>query len=235
MEKTQTQRFEGLYHFPPEIISSAPGRINIIGEHTDYNQGYVLPAAIHLRNYFLVSKNNENKIYIFTENFKEKEVFSIQKIISTPDKNWINYIKGIFWILKEQGFSVQGINGFISSDIPLEAGLSSSAALEKDDFSLLGKLLFQSHQSLRDDYQVSCPELDLLNEVGKRFSGCLGARLIGGGFGGSGLALLEKEKIKKFKNEVLEEGKKRGFSQPSFYKVEIGDGARLHTPELKTN
>ncbi|HCS47587.1 MAG TPA: galactokinase, partial [Candidatus Aminicenantes bacterium] len=59
-------------------------------------------------------------------------------------------------------------------------------ALQKDDFSGLGGLLFQSHESLRDDYEVSCPELNLLYDVGKEFPGCLGARLVGAGFGGSG-------------------------------------------------
>ena len=68
----------------------------------------------------------------------------------------------------------------------------SVKALQADDFAALGGLLFQSHESLRDDYEVSCPELDLLYETGRGFLGCLGARLVGAGFGGSGIALVEK-------------------------------------------
>jgi galactokinase len=98
-------------------------------------------------------------------------------------------------------------------------------ALAKDDFGGLGRLLLQSHESLRDDYEVSCPELDLLYEVGKEFPGCLGARLVGAGFGGSGIALLEKRAVDGFKKRALAEAEKRGFPRPGFHEIRIGRGA----------
>ncbi|MFQ5721523.1 MAG: galactokinase [Candidatus Aminicenantales bacterium] len=101
------------------------------------------------------------------------------------------------------------------------------AALEKDDFYLLGQLLFQSHQSLKDDYQVSCPELDLLYEKGREFPGCLGARLTGAGFGGSGIALVENNQLEVFKNILLKEAEKRNFPQPRLYLVKVDSGAKI--------
>ncbi|MDH5384870.1 MAG: galactokinase, partial [Candidatus Aminicenantes bacterium] len=102
------------------------------------------------------------------------------------------------------------------------------SSLQRDDFVGLGELLFQSHESLRDDYEVSCPELDLLYVCGKRYPSCLGARLTGAGFGGSGIALVRKEGIPAFKQMILKEAKRRGFPQPAFYEVKIGEGRRIH-------
>ena len=99
-------------------------------------------------------------------------------------------------------------------------------ALNADDFVELGRLLFQSHESLRDDYQVSCPELDLLYDCGKKSVACVGARLTGAGFGGSGIALVKKEGLSSFKKRLSTEAQRKGFKQPSFYEVEIGEGAQ---------
>ncbi len=375
--------FKRIHSSPPEVFSSAPGRINLIGEHTDYNLGYVLPAALNLRNYFLLSRRSDDKVHLWAENFKEKDEFSLQNISFSEDAKWVNYIRGVLWALKEEGFELQGVNGLVWGDVPLEAGLSSSAALEvsvvhglnllfkldipllemvkiarraendfvgvqcgimdqfisvfgqenkalfldcetleyelfplhmkeaglgimvyetgvrrelasseynkrkhessqaleilkrdsvktykdvtldglerkknkmddvvfrrarhvisengrvkdavraleKDDFRLLGELIFRSHESLRDDYAVSCPELDLLYESAQEFSGCYGARLTGAGFGGSGIALVNKEKITEFKKKLLEEAERKGFPRPSFYVIEVGEGAEAY-------
>jgi galactokinase len=373
--------FRKLYGSLPQLLSSAPGRINIIGEHTDYNLGYVLPAALNLQNYCLLSPRPDEKVCFWAENFKDKDEFLLGKISFSEDKKWVNYIRGIFWVLGEEGFDLQGINGFLWGDIPLEAGLSSSAALEvsvlnglralfrldlepikrvklarkaenefvgvqcgimdqfisvfgkknkalfldcgtlerkllplrldkeglricvyesgikrelasseynkrrddsgrafeilkkfgardykgislsfleqkrkemdgmlfrrarhvitenqrvreavlameKNDFRLLGELIFGSHESLRDDYEVSCPELDLLYEVAREFPGCYGARLTGAGFGGSGIALIRRERISAFRAKLLEEAARKGFVRPELYEVDIGEGAR---------
>jgi galactokinase len=373
--------FRKLYGSLPQLLSSAPGRINIIGEHTDYNLGYVLPAALNLQNYCLLSPRPDEKVCFWAENFKDKDEFLLGKISFSEDKKWVNYIRGIFWALEEEGFDLQGINGFLWGDIPLEAGLSSSAALEvsvlnglralfrldlepikrvklarkaenefvgvqcgimdqfisvfgkknkalfldcatlerkllplrldkeglricvyesgikrelasseynkrrddsgrafeilkkfgardykgislsfleqkrkemdgmlfrrarhvitenqrvreavlameKNDFRLLGELIFGSHESLRDDYEVSCPELDLLYEVAREFPGCYGARLTGAGFGGSGIALIRRERISAFRAKLLEEAARKGFVRPELYEVDIGEGAR---------
>jgi galactokinase len=383
MERTLIPAFKKIFGTPPEVFSFAPGRINIIGEHTDYNLGYVLPAALNLRNYFVLSRRTDDIVSIWAENFKEKEEFSLSEISFAEDCQWVNYIKGVLWVLKEKGFVLQGVNGFIWGNVPLEAGLSSSAALEvsvvhgldalfkldikplemvkiarraenefvgvqcgimdqfisvfgqeskalfldcetldhklfplrmteaglrivvyetgirrelasseynrrryessqalgvlkksgvkkykeatlgeleeikrdmndvvyrrarhvisenqrvmdavlaleKDDFVRLGELIFQSHESLRDDYEVSCPELDLLYETAQEFSACFGARLTGAGFGGSGIALVKKEGIRPFKEKLLENAEKRGFPRPTFYEVEVGEGTQAY-------
>lgn len=380
MDGSKEEAFLRIYHSRPELLSSAPGRINLIGEHTDYNNGYVLPAAIHLRTHFLAASRPDNKVRIWAENFQEEETFDLEAIVPSEAKRWGNYVKGIFWVLNQEGYKLGGINALVWGEVPLESGLSSSAALEvsvikgltaimdidlpplnmaklaqraendfvgvkcglmdqfvsvfgrqdsvlfldcetldydyypinlekaglsilvhdtkvrrklasseynrrrqeaaqaleilkrrgarsykdattallesteqemgpvpykrarhvitendrvrravealqKDDFTNLGALLFHSHESLRDDYEVSCPELDLLYEVGKKFSGCLGARLVGAGFGGSGIALLEKGAGQEFRKRLRHEAENRGFPRPEFYEVAIGQGA----------
>ena len=376
------KRFLDLYQVKPDVISSAPGRINIIGEHTDYNFGFVLPAAIDRNIQFLAKRRNDNKISVWAENFRESEIFFVHDLQVSRAKKWIDYVKGIFWVLKKEGYSLGGMDAMIIGDIPLESGLSSSAALEvsvlnalnklfhlslskeqiarlsqkaeneyvgvncglmdqfisvfgkkntalfldcetlkyehvplpleehglnivvydsrvrrellssdynkrrlessaalkilktfgvksfkdvdnslledkknemgdilfrrarhvitenqrvKDavrflktgDFQKLGELLFQSHLSLRDDYEVSCPELDLLYAVGKQFGGCLGARMTGAGFGGSGIALVKEMQTEVFINKMKNESEDRQFLSPVFFKVSIDSGARI--------
>lgn len=362
------------------MLSSAPGRINLIGEHTDYNNGYVLPAAIHLRTSFLISRRQDSRVRVWADDFEQEETFSLKHITPSKEKKWANYIKGIFWVLQGEGFRLGGVDALVWGKVPLESGLSSSAALEigaikglaeifgldiapehlaklaqkaendfvgvkcglmdqfiavfgrkdralfldcetldyklfplnlkkgglgilvydtkvkrtlaaseynkrrqeatealeslkkqgarsykeatlaeleqsrtkmthvqykrakhvisendrvkrsvealkRDDFALLGQYLFQSHESLRDDYEVSCPELDLLYKAGKEFPGCLGARLVGAGFGGSGIALLETTRVQAFKKKMLAETEKKGFPRPEFHVISVGEGA----------
>jgi galactokinase len=101
-------------------------------------------------------------------------------------------------------------------------------ALKKDDFRLLGDLIFRSHESLRDDYQVSCPELDLLYETARESPGCFGARLTGAGFGGSGIALIKQKRIAAFRKKLIQEASRRKFPRPEFYEVRIGEGAKAY-------
>lgn len=382
MKQDLIRRYKNIFQSHPTLISSAPGRINIIGEHTDYNGGFVLPAAIHLRIYFCAALRTDDQVCVWAEDFKEERSFSLRPLTASPEHHWENYIKGIFWILQKNGYSLGGINGYIRGNIPLGSGLSSSAALEvcviealdalfrlgidpmemaklaqgaenefvgmqcglmdqfisvfgkknravfldclslnyehiplrlstnnlsflvydshirrelssseynkrrseasaaevilqskgmsgyreatadaihglrkemgpvlskrarhvvsenarvrqacqalrNDDFLTLGKLLFQSHMSLRDDYEVSCPELDLLYDFGREFSGCLGCRLTGAGFGGSGIVLMEENKRERFTREILDFARKKGYRKPSVFPVRIDEGAKV--------
>ncbi len=377
------KRFQELYDKKPDVVSSAPGRINIIGEHTDYNLGFVLPAAIDRNIHFLAKRRKNNLVSVWAEIFQESEKFFVHDLQVSLKKNWVNYVKGIFWVLEKEGHSLGGLDALIIGDIPLESGLSSSAALEvsilnalnqifhlslskeqvarlsqraendfvgvncglmdqfvsvfgrkntalfldcetlfyehvplpleehglniivydsrirrelsasdynnrrlesaaalkilktsgvknfkdvdeglleekkdemgdilfrrarhvitenqrvkdavralkKGNFHKLGELLLQSHLSLRDDYEVSCPELDLFYKVGKQFGGCLGARLTGAGFGGSGIALVEETQTKAFINDIKKESEDRQFVPPVFHEVAIGEGADVH-------
>jgi galactokinase len=99
-------------------------------------------------------------------------------------------------------------------------------AMQNEDFSILGQLLFQSHLSLRDNYEVSCPELDLLYDFGQEYSGCLGSRLTGAGFGGSGIALVKKGETELFERELLALAQKKGYRKPRIFPVRIDTGAR---------
>lgn len=371
-------------------MSLAPGRVNIIGEHTDYNLGYVLPAAIDKQMFFLASKRPDRKVCVWADNFREKESFYLKKFSPSKKGHWMNYIKGIFCILEEESCSLQGVDALICGEVPRESGLSSSAALEvsvingldtlfslalsrewmaraaqrveneyvgvssgimdqfvsffgkkshalfldceslqyehipfhldrkrisllvydsgirrelsssayntrqrqaaqalellkksgfqnfksvtlpdlekmqmfkdavlkkrarhvisendrvrkavqalrKSDFERLGGLLFESHKSLRDDYEVSCPELDLLDEVGRSFPGCLGARLTGAGFGGSGIALVKDAQVPEFKKKIMHTARKRKFPVPSIYKVRVGEGSRAFPLNMEHN
>jgi galactokinase len=383
MEDVLIRSYKEIFGSFPEVFSSAPGRINIIGEHTDYNLGYVLPSAIDRHVAFLASKRTDGMVHIWADSFKQDKRFTLGEDVDSKQGGWIDYVKGVYWVLAQQGFSLQGLNAYVWGDVPLESGLSSSAAFEvsiicalntlfrlgltplemaklaqtaendyvgvkcglmdqfisvfgkkdkavfldcetlefeyiplylereglgilvcdtgvrrdlatseynkrrgeatealgklvdsgiqsykdvtlkkldakkselgemlfrrarhvvtendrvkkavcslrSDDFLELGRLLFQSHESLRDDYQVSCPELDLLYDCGKRSRSCLGARLTGAGFGGSGIALVRKKDLSSFKKSISDEAHQKGFKQPSFHEVKIGEGMRIH-------
>jgi galactokinase len=107
----------------------SPGRINIIGEHTDYNNGFVLPAAIDKGIYVAIGKNDEGKINLYSADFKES--FSIAVIDISITKNlWANYILGVVAQVQKKENSITGFNMVIGGDLPIGAGLSSSAAVE---------------------------------------------------------------------------------------------------------
>jgi len=389
MENSHEKLFAKLYGTKPTILASAPGRINLIGEHTDYNNGYVLPAAIQLRNYFLAAPRKDRQVRVRAENFKESEAFKLDSLKPSERKHWAEYVKGIFWALEQDGHRLGGVDAVIWGDVPLESGLSSSAALEvsiikgltslfgidlppqklaklaqkaendfvgmkcglmdqfiavfgrqnsalfldcetlayehfplnlsknnlgilvydtkvrrklagseynarreeasraleilkahgaadykgatlvlleeikpamsdllyrrakhvisenarvqlsvkalkTDNFAALGALLFQSHQSLRDDYEVSCPELDVLYETGRHFLGCLGARLVGAGFGGSGIAIVERSRLAAFVEKLKAEAGDRGFPEPECREISVGEGAlAVRLPEKR--
>jgi galactokinase len=114
----------------PEHIFMSPGRINIIGEHVDYNNGYVLPAAIDKYICFAVSKSGSSRSTIIAKDLKDRYSFSIDDDIKPVQKMWANYILGVLSQIKEKYTGIQGFNIVFSSDIPIGAGLSSSAALE---------------------------------------------------------------------------------------------------------
>jgi len=371
--------YQAFFHSDPRVYASAPGRINIIGEHTDYNGGYVLPAAIHLRTHVLAARRNDGSVRVRAENFGETASFSLDALSPSGKALWTDYVQGVCWALKEEGFRLGGLNLMIWGDVPLGAGLSSSAALEvsllmalvkifdielspdkiarlgqkaehqfpgvkcglmdqfisvfgrknrvlfldcetlahehyplnlenaglvilvhdtqvrralaaseynkrrqeagaalavlraegaagyktatldmlesvrgkmepaaykrarhiiseddrvrlavealkKDDFQSLGCYLFQSHESLKDDYEVSSAELDLVYDLGRNFPGCYGARMVGAGFGGSAIALIKASRQEAFKEKALEAAGQRGFPRPVFRDILIGEG-----------
>jgi galactokinase len=111
------------------IIIRSPGRINIIGEHTDYNEGFVLPSAIDKSIYFAISKRVDDAIHLYAEDFKEDFLGNISEIKKT-EILWANYVLGVVNELQKDGKIIGGFNAIITSDLPIGAGISSSAALE---------------------------------------------------------------------------------------------------------
>jgi galactokinase len=360
---------------------AAPGRINLIGEHTDYNNGYVLPASIDKKIYLAIEPCLSNQISIISTDYNEKIELSTQHYTTHNLPQWAKYPLGVVMELENLGIQVNGFNAVFGGDIPLGAGLSSSAALEsafavafndlfnlkldklalakigqnaennhvgvrcgimdqfasifgksghvvlldccslnyqyfpmylsnytlilcdtqvkhslasteynkrraeceegvstltsvgkknitslrdvtiemleanrdklaknvflrcqyvieennrvlktcqaltKKDFETVGKLMFESHQGLQHKYNVSCEELDCLVEEARTINGVVGARMMGGGFGGCTINLLKKEKASAFKKQLGETYYMRFSRTPAFYDIHITSGA----------
>jgi galactokinase len=111
-------------------IFNAPGRVNIIGEHTDYNGGYVLPIAINLSLLAAAKKVKDRKIYLKSKNFSRKFVASLGKLKYDEKKDWANYPLSVAWILEKEGIELCGAGIVFEGNIPVASGLSSSAAIE---------------------------------------------------------------------------------------------------------
>lgn len=373
-------KFRELYNSEPRIFS-APGRVNLIGEHTDYNEGFVLPFAIKHKTYVAVSARADNQVKVFSQTINEGVEFSLEEDFTAAERNWTLYVRGIFKVLQREGFDVRGADFLIDSEIPFGAGLSSSAALEiavgsalnsvfdlqieltdlafigqrvehefvgvksgimdqfasalgrenyailidcrsleieyvplllgdaelvvcnsnvkhelasseyntrraecelgveilqselpeikslrdvepeeflkfeyklpplvrkrchhvitenartlaavsalkKDNLSELGNLMFASHVSLRDDYEVSCAELDKLVEIAQKTGGVFGARMTGGGFGGCTINLVRRDSLEEFQENIQREYKSAFGFDPTVYAVEASEGAR---------
>lgn len=120
--------FKRLFNAEPILVRS-PGRINIIGEHTDYNGGFVMPAAIDKAIYVAISKREDDEIHLFSESYQQFDISSV-KSLNKSENSWANYILGVADQLKERGYRLGGFNFYIDGDVPLGAGLSSSAAVE---------------------------------------------------------------------------------------------------------
>ena len=379
MKSQVTQSF--LHHFESEpLLVFAPGRINLIGEHTDYQEGFVFPAAITHGIHVAIAKNNLNFCRVYALNFDQE--FSFELGSMSPKKgHWASYVMGMCALLNQAGYPLRNFDLVLGGDIPVGSGLSSSAALSvavglgistlfsfhipKKNLALyaqkaeqlfagvncgimdpyaslfgvenhallldcrsvthqeveiplgeycfllvnskvshalassaynqrraaceesvailhkffpevrtlrdlqagdlssiqqllpeslfpkakhvitecgrvhqatkalqnknlyeVGNLLNASHESLRDDFEVSCPELDFLAIQAGSIEGVLGARMMGGGFGGCLLTLLKDTEVSIFKARIQEVYQNKFQLLPDFIEVALGDGAR---------
>jgi len=363
----------------------APGRVNLIGEHTDYNGGHVFPCALTLGTYAVVRKRTDNKLRFFSMNFVKAGIISsnLKDLVPYSLAGWTNYPKGVMWAFKERGFEMDcGLDILIYGNIPNGSGLSSSASLEvltgvilKDMFgfdvsmteialigqysennfngcncgimdqfasamgkkdhaifldtntlkyeyapvvledakivivnskvkhslvdsayndrrnecetalkelqnvidiktlgelseeqfeqhkdaiqspvrqkrakhavyenqravkavaalkennvALFGQLMNQSHVSLRDDYEVSCVEIDILVELAWETEGVVGSRITGGGFGGCTVNIVKNDAVEGFIEKIGAAYKDKVGHEAEFYVVDIGDGAGI--------
>ena len=371
------RKYSEIFGEEPEITVRAPGRVNLIGEHVDYQGGYVFPIAIDKYIYFAGKKRSDGIIKIYSYNYRQIYETEIGNITYTEEFPWANYLLGVF---KFSGERISGANIVFGGNIPVGSGLSSSAAVEiatasfiqkltgkifeplrvieiakraenefvgvpcgimdqfssylckknyglllncktldyqyiplnlgnykillvdtkkerklvsseynkrvesvnnvlevikkkKKDVELLvdvskdmlekikgeidelsfkralhiieengrvlksveflkngdiesfGNLLYKSHESLKNLYEVSCEELDLIVDFSKNYKGAIGARLTGAGFGGCAIVIIDKDRIDNFENELKKEYRNYFGKQPEFYRVNSVNGA----------
>ncbi|MBS4039412.1 MAG: galactokinase [Flavobacteriales bacterium] len=379
--KQTSQYFEKAYQSQPDLVVLSPGRINLIGEHIDYNDGFVMPAAINRYVCFAIKKTEQNTAKIISIDLNQTHEFDLSQPIKKHQKTWINYFAGVLHQMQE--LIPQGVQIVFSSNLPIGAGLSSSAAVtcgfafalnelfqlhiptlklaqiaqktEHDfvgvkcgimdqyanlfgkknhflwldcvDFShqkiaidmskhqlllidsqvkhsllasgyndrraaaekgkawlmaqypeiksfrdvtkkhleilhknvskevydcclfvveeiqrvnysvkaihhykneQLGDYLYQTHQGLSELYQVSCVELDYLVKEAKKSKDVLGARMMGGGFGGCMLTLIEKDAVKEFTESILKNYFETFGVHAKAYQIKIADGTHVY-------
>lgn len=373
-------KFAELWNFENTRCFLAPGRVNLIGEHTDYNEGFVLPIALNYAVTIAASRRDDEILKIYSVNYDELKRIDLSASPQQKTNEWINYVEGMARVLREQNYQIGGANLFVSSDVPLGAGLSSSAAIEiasglallclyendfdklklalaaqraehefvgtksgimdqyvstfgkagcallidcrsleskairlelvdaelivcnsgvkhslasseyntrraecekgveilKDflpainslrdvslenlnefgthlddkifrrcrhivtenertlkaaeafengDLALAGQLMNASHASLRDDYEVSCPELDLLAGLAENFDVVYGARMTGGGFGGCTINLVGRGQKDEFSKFLVREYESQTGIKAEIFDVTPSDGA----------
>ncbi|WP_284036855.1 galactokinase [Neobacillus sp. 114] len=154
-----SNKFQELFHSLPERAFFAPGRINLIGEHTDYNGGHVFPCAITYGTYAAARKREDQLVRLYSENFPDKGMieFNLNKLDYEKDHHWANYPKGIIRFIMEAGYMIPtGFECVIKGNIPNGAGLSSSASIELLTGVLVNGL-----------YELDIPRLELI-KIGKR-------------------------------------------------------------------
>jgi len=122
-------RFKEIFGKEPKFYVRAPGRVNLIGEHTDYNEGFVLPIAMELGISYIVAPRTDREVRLYSENFREFDRFSLEEEIERSGLNWSNYVRGVAKFLSEK-VALIGMDALIYGDLPIGAGLSSSAAME---------------------------------------------------------------------------------------------------------
>lgn len=122
--------FQQRFEIRPTVVVRAPGRINLIGEHTDYNNGWVLPAAIDKSLYFAFAQNGTKKVRIYSIDIAEYIEFPVDLLKKRTDASWSNYLMGIIQQFQNKGENISGFDCVFGGNIPIGAGMSSSAALD---------------------------------------------------------------------------------------------------------
>ncbi|TWI80609.1 galactokinase [Lacibacter cauensis] len=141
MKQKLQEIFLEQYAVAPTVIVRSPGRVNIIGEHTDYNEGFVLPAAIDKAAYVAMSLRNDEEIHLTAADLNETFSTTVSALKPVGDVSWPNYILGAVAQFAKRGVKLPGFNAVLSSDVPMGAGLSSSAAVECATVFALNHLL----------------------------------------------------------------------------------------------
>ena len=123
-------RFRETFAGEPELWARAPGRVDLMGSHTDYNLGYVLTLPISRDTWIAARRRDDRIVRVYTMNLDEEDEFRLDAITRIPGSKWCNYVRGVAATLQDEGLGPMGCDAVIHSTVPLESGLSSSAALE---------------------------------------------------------------------------------------------------------
>ena len=125
---TVQEKFRELYQKEP-LVASSPGRVNLIGEHTDYNEGFVLPAAVDKRMYVAIAANGTDTVNVFAKEYEETYSFNLRNIKPEKMEGWTPYAVGVIYNLLQRGCDIKGVDVVMDGNVPVGAGMSSSAAL----------------------------------------------------------------------------------------------------------
>jgi galactokinase len=128
--KNIEDHFREVFQSEPEVVTRAPGRVNLIGEHTDYNQGFVLPAAVDRYVWYAGRSRADRHVRAFSVDFQDWTEFDLDHLRRDDDHPWSNYLRGVSELLQGGGARLAGADLVVGGDVPREAGLSSSAAVE---------------------------------------------------------------------------------------------------------
>ncbi len=165
---TLQRSFESHFNAKPQWVVRAPGRVNLIGEHTDYNDGYVLPMAIDQAIWIALRPREDRQVHIHSLDLGQDSVFKLDRL--EKGEGWAEYLKGVAWALQGAGYSLRGWDGIITGDVLRGAGLSSSAAVELatarafacvSDFAWDAKLMARLSQKAENQWVgVNCGIMD---------------------------------------------------------------------------
>jgi galactokinase len=128
-QQALSEAFHSLYGGEPKIYR-APGRVNLIGEHTDYNQGFVMPAAIDFSTWVAIAPRQDRRLSVRSENFSETVEFDLDQPATRSRGHWSDYPFGVAIKLEQSGLRLVGANVLVHGEVPIGSGLSSSAAIE---------------------------------------------------------------------------------------------------------
>ena len=141
MQETLVQAFEQYFGLKPTYITRAPGRVNLIGDHTDYNDGFVLPMAIDRHVWVAARPREDGMINLYSLNYEAILSFSTDKLKNQDQPHWTQHVRGVWYLLGERAQRPPGVDIMIHGDVPIGAGLSSSAAIEVALIELALKLI----------------------------------------------------------------------------------------------
>ncbi len=147
--------FAELFGSSPEVIVKGPGRVDLMGIHTDYNDGFVLPVAVNVDVLAAGKLRDDNKTAVYSQNFETLVEFSLDAIEFDNVNTWSNYVRGVIHFLKEAGVKLQGANMVLHGNVPIGSGLSSSAAIEMATGFLMQTLV---------GFEMSGPDLALIGQ-----------------------------------------------------------------------